>query len=215
MGRSTRILLNVQGRCISVTKHDKNSKSKAITLGCLLFILLVPSILMGCSDDKSDEPQKPLTNNEQEEIAQENELVTPLKSEVIDTEYGKINRTELNKELIDSLEYKVTAKYLERSDDDELGKSANIIFEVTNRLGVDLTFQAESLKVDDKDVPVELYGMSQKVSAGKTATVRLAINEQAGLEFPSFSNKITLQLDIFNWEDFDIGEKLPVTIVLK
>lgn len=194
---------------------NRNLKSKFNSLGLLLILLLVPLFLIGCSDNKSEKPKDKNTPTNQEETAQDGELTTPLKEEVIETEYGKIKRTELNKELIDSLEYKITAKYLERSDDPELGKSANIIFEVTNRQGVDLTIQAESLKVDDKEVPLELYGMSQKVSAGKTTTVRLAINEQAGVAFPSFAKNISCQLDIFNWEDFDIGEKLPVNITLK
>lgn len=190
-------------------------KSKFNSFGIFFILAVFVLVLFGCSKDNSDEPQKPKDTTKQEEAVQDGELATPLKSEVIETEYGKINRTELNKELIDSLEYKVTAKYLERSDDPELGKSANIIFEVTNRQGVDLTIQAEALRVDDKEVPSELYGMSQKVSAGKTTTVRLAINEQTGVEFPSFTKNISCQLDIFNWEDFDIGEKLPVTITLK
>ena len=194
---------------------EQNIKSKFNSFGLFIILILVPLLLNGCSDDKSDKPKEPENVTKQEEITQDGELTTPLKTESIETEYGKINRTELNKELIDSLEYKVTAKYLERSDDVELGKSANIIFEVTNRQGVDLTIQAESLKIDDKEIPLELYGMSQKVSAGKTTTVRLAINEQAGVEFPSFAKSISCQLDIFNWEDFDIGEKLPVNIALK
>ena len=187
----------------------------------LKLVVLTGLVVVFCyACETKDVDKAPLdeveSNNNNLAVSDSNSETADLSTivETVSTETGELSIRKVDKVLVDNESYKIVFSRIEDSTDSVLGKSTNLVFEVTNRLNVDLTFQADNLSIDGLSMSEKSYALSQDVASGKTTYIRVALVDSEGYSIPLIVNSFSMILDIFNWSDDTVGESLPVKIDL-
>lgn len=123
---------------------------------------------------------------------------------------------EYNQEITDDENVKITLMSIEHILDKEFDEEKYVIsFDVTNKRDKTIAVQAREVSINDRMVDESLITMSTEISAGKSATAKLEIQDYSGGELPELTGNLELLLHTIDWDDYDYEHQVPVKITLK
>lgn len=99
--------------------------------------------------------------------------------------------------------------------EDSFGDEMNFLFDVENTLTRNIEVQAENVSVDGRMVNEMNVTMSDSIAAGKVGTATLSFGDYDGKGLPEFNETLELNLQLFDWDDWDFEVEVPVKVNLK
>ena len=132
------------------------------------------------------------------------------KKEDVKDEENKIDQV-----IVDNDSYKITLLEIIKKDDEFMGKSIDVVYEVENKLDYAIGVQARSVSADGYMVDEAIISMSQEVVGGKKAKAVMNIMEVEDYDFPELKENLEMSLHIFNHDSFDEIENIPVNVEIK
>lgn len=175
----------------------KKLKVLGLTLVCGL-------TLAACGNGDSDTQQEEAAVNESTEQVVEEETVD---EEVSDDKF------EFNQEITDNENFKATLVSIERVIDEVFDEEKYVVtFDVENKRGDTIAFQAREVSINGRMVDESLLSMSTDVAAGKSATAELDIQDYTGGELPALEGDFEMILYVFDWETMEYSQEEPVSV---
>lgn len=183
---------------------------KFILIGIAAFILVIggcgaAAVVMFSGDDTEDNTENVNVSSNHENEGSNNEN---------DNEDGETETEELDQEIADDDNVKITLVEVERTEGDMLEEAGyEVLFEIENKRDETIEVQAREMSIDGKMVEDFDYSMSTEISGGKEADADLTIGGiMAEDEIPEVEDEIEFQLHVLDWEDIDFEEDYDVVI---
>jgi cytoskeletal protein RodZ len=176
--------------------------------GKFLVILLFSSILLvACGDKKETDAGKSNDSVESSSSVSVKDSST--------TADSGTNKIEYNQEIADDDTIKATLMSIEHIIDKTYDEEKYVVsFDITNKTDKTMVFQAREVSINDRMVDESLLNMSTEISAGKSATAELTIEDYSGGELPEMAGDFEMILHGFDW-DSDETHDVPVKVTLK
>lgn len=172
------------------------------------FVLLI-GLLGACSEGQATE-EKNVSNVSSTDKSEDTNAGTESGKEATDD--NDSFQKELNKEIVDNENIKVTLLGVEKVVDKEWDEEKILVkFEVENKRDETIEVQAREVSADGKMISESMLFMSQEISSGKRADAVLTIQNYEG-DLPIIEDDIEMILHIFSWDNFDYEEDHQVTI---
>lgn len=162
--------------------------------------------LAACSDGDSDTAQSEAAANEStEQIVVEESAAA--EEEVSDDKF------EFNQEITDNENFKATLISIEHVVNELFDEEKYVVtFDVENKREDTIAFQAREVSINGRMVDESLLNMSTDVSAGKSASATLEIQDYSGGELPSLEGDFEMLLHVFDWDTMEYEQDEPVSV---
>lgn len=175
--------------------------------------IILTLVLAGCGDSSKENVEGTVEKNTSTNDGSKSENSTADKeSKDKDKAEDAGTSDKINEVIVDNDMYKITLLEILKKDDDIMGNTIDVVFEVENRLDYTIGVQGRSVSADGYMVDEAIYTMSQEVVAGKKAKAILTINDYEDYEFPELNSDFEMKLLVFNYDSYEDIAEHPVKV---